>query len=249
MLIASALLALASVLSVPAHQEERATTERIDAAVAELEAAFKDGDSAARIAALRASVDALDKRVVALVAKGLNDKDREVALAACDTLGRMPHADSRKALEGFYKKEKPNLGKDEEGLVAVLKSIGRLGHPDGIATLTDDPFKATGYPVIQARFLGLGNIRSTKSLEELFSLLDKVGPNSLDRYMSDIRLALVRLTGEDRGDDSRQWQSWWQDNKKTFKVQPEPKPMPADMQTRWDAYWGIEAAPEDEKEG
>jgi len=239
MLIAHTLLALVSALPL-CQKPEAPTPERVEAAAAQLEAAFKDGDAEARIAALRASVDAVDARVIGLVAKGLKDKERPVALAACDTLGRMPHPDSLAALKSFYAGEKKQLGKDEEGLVAVLTAIGRLGDPKGIEVLVDSPFKAKGYPVVQARFFGLANIRSTESLEALFGLMNKVGNRDLDRYMGDIRLALVRLTGEDRGSDPRQWQAWWQSNKKGYQVTPEAKELPPEMRLRWNAYWGIE---------
>jgi len=241
MLIAPILLSLASALPLSAGQEP--TAERVEAAVAELQSAFKDGDAAARIAALKASVDAVDARVVGLVAAGLKDKERSVALVACDSLGRMRHPDSIKALKSFYAGEKKKLGKDEEGLVAVLASIGRLGDPKGIDVLVDSPFKSTGYPVVQARFLGLANIRSTESVEALFGLLNKVGNLDQDRYMTDIRLALVQLTGEDRGSDPRQWQAWWQENKKGYQIPAEAKELPIEMRLRWNAFWGIEEQP------
>jgi hypothetical protein len=117
--------------------------------------------------------------------------------------------------------------------------VGRLGNPKGIDVLIDSPFKSKGYPVIQARFFGLANIRDASAIEALFGLLDKVGNNDLDRYMGDIRLALVQLTGEDRGSDPRQWQAWWRENKKGFEVSPEPKQLPDDLRGRWNAYWGI----------
>jgi len=232
-------LALATLLPVGPRQDEGPSPERVDATVSALEAAYKEGDSAAQIAAIREAVEVVDKRVIDLVAKGLDGKDREVAFAACDALGRMRHPESLKKLDSFYGKEKRNLGKDEDGLVAVLKSVGRLGDPKGIDILIDSPFKSKGYPVIQARFYGLANIRDAKAVDAIFGLLDKVGNNQLDRYMGDIRLALLQLTGEDRGEDPRQWQAWWRENKKGYEVSPEPKKLPDDLRSRWNAYWGI----------
>jgi HEAT repeat protein len=238
---AALLLALATLIPAGPRQDEGPSPERVQAAVEALESAYKEGDAAAQVAAIRGAVEVVDKRVVDLVAKGL-EKDREVAFAACDALGRMPHPESIKKLDSFYTKEKRNLGKAEaeDGLVAVLKSVGRLGDPKGIDILVDSPFKSKGYPVIQARFFGLANIRDAKAVDALFGLLDKVGNNQLDRYMTDIRLALVQLTGTDRGDDPRQWQAWWRENKKGFEVAPEAKPLPAEMRLRWNEYWGIQ---------
>jgi HEAT repeat protein len=247
---AALLLAIAVLLPTGPRQEEGPSPERIEAAVEALESAYKEGDNAAQIAALRGAVEVVDKKVVDLVAKGL-EKEREVAFVACDVLGRMRHPESIKKLSSFYAKEKRNLGKAEaeDGLVAVLKSVGRLGDPKGIDILVDSPFKSKGYPVIQARFFGLANIRDAKAVEAIFGLLDKVGNNQLDRYMTDIRLALVQLTGSDRGDDPRQWQAWWRENKRGYEVAPEAKQLPVEMRLRWNEYWGIEEKPEEGQGG
>src|SRR5262245_30100359 len=63
--------------------------ERIDAAAKALETAFKEGSADARVEAIRASIDAVDKKVIDLVAKGLKEKDGKVVSAAVDALGRM----------------------------------------------------------------------------------------------------------------------------------------------------------------
>jgi HEAT repeat protein len=221
------------------HDERPVTQERIDAAVAALEAAAKAGDPSAYAKTLRESVDALDKRVIDAVAKALKHKDATVSAAAVDTLGRMRHPESTAALTGFYKSEKKALTDDEPRLAELLKALGRLGDPKSIETLVDHPFAAKTYPVIQARLLGLGNIRDAKAVEALFGLLEKVAERDLDRYMSDIRLALVQLSGQDMGDDPRQWKSWWQDAKKGYVVEPSPKPLPEAMRARWNEYWGL----------
>jgi len=246
-------LALAALLPATPRQEDPQekgpSPEQVEAAASTLEAAYKDGDTAAQLAAIREAVPVLDKRVIGLVAKGLKGKDRDVAFAACDALGRMRHPDSLKELRSFYAKEKKNLGKHEEGLVAVLTSVGRLGNPDGVDLLVDSPFKSKGYPVIQARFFGLANIRSASSVEALFGLLNKVGNKDLDRYMGDIRLALVQLTGEDRGSDPLQWQAWWRENKRGYKVPAEAKKLPVEMRLRWNDFWGIQEKKDEDSGG
>lgn len=221
-------------------------TGRVEAAVAALEEAFADGDAEARVAAIAAAVPVVDPKVIAAVARGLSDEDPAVVLAACDALGRMPHGESLDQLERHYRKVKKHPD-DEAELVAVLKAVGRLADPDGIEVLADDPFKAKAYPVIQARLLGLGNVRSNDAVEALVDLMKKVGKRDLDSYMGDLRLALVQLTGEDRGDDPRQWQTWWQEQHRDFEVSATPKPLPPEMALRWNAFWGIEARPGDGK--
>lgn len=241
-------LALLVALAVPTlsaaapAQGGSATPERVEEAVAALDAAAKGGDAEVYAKAIRGSVDALDKRVVDAVAKGLKHKDAGVAWAAIETLGRMRHPESLHVLSGYYKSERKALSEDELRLAELLKSIGRLGDPKGIETLVDSPFSAKTYPVIQARLLGLGNIRDARAVAALFDLFEKVGQRDLDRYMDDIRLALVQLSGQDLGKDPRQWKSWWQSNKKGFTVAPEAKPLPAELETRWNEYWGISKA-------
>lgn len=230
----------ASVSSAAVVQDEGATRARAEAALASLAEAEKGGDAAAYAKAIRASVDAVDKHVIDAIAKGLKSKEAAVAEAAIDTLGRMRDPESTRALTGFYKSHKKALTEDEARLAELLKSIGRLGDPKGIDTLIDSPFSAKSYPVVRARFLGLGNIRHAESIEGLVSLASKVGERDLESYMSDIRLALVQLTGEDMGDDPRQWGAWWRDNKKGYVVAPEAKPLPAEMRVRWNEYWGIQ---------
>ena len=220
-------------------QDERPVTpERVEAAVAALEAAAKGGDAAAYAKAIRESADAVDKRVVDAIGTALKHKDAAVSAAAVDTLGRMRHPESTQALTGYYKSEKKALTEDEPRLAELLKSIGRLGDPKGIETLVDSPFSAKTYPVIQARLMGLGNTRDAKAVGALFELLEKVAERDLDRYMPDIRLALVQLSGQDMGSDPEQWKTWWRDAKKGYEVSPEAKPLPEDMRVRWNQYWG-----------
>jgi len=254
-MIASTLLALASLLPLSAlrAQEPAAqrgpTPERIEAAAKALEAAYKDGKPEQRVEAIRASVDAVDKKVIDLVAKGTKEKDGRVVAAAVDALGRMRHPESAKALVGYYNRDKKTLYKDHESeLVDLLKALGRQGDPSGIEVLTDNVAGATGYPVVQARILALGNIRDARAVEAILGLTKSVGPNTLDRYMDDVRLALLALTGEDRGKDSQQWEEWWREHKKDYQVAPEMKPLPDADRSRWNAFWGLEQKQE-QKQG
>lgn len=223
----------------PVQDEKGVMPERVEAAVATLEAAAKGSDAAAYAKAIRDSADAVDKRVIDAVAKAMQHKDVAVAAAAVDTLGRMRHPESTQSLVGHYKRDKKALTDDEPRLAELLKAIGRQGDPKGIETLVDSPFSAKTYPVIQARLLGLGNIRDAAAVDALFGLLEKVAERDLDRYMGDIRLALVQLSGQDLGHDPQQWKTWWRDAKKAYEVAPEAKPLPAELRARWNEYWGL----------
>jgi len=57
-------------------------------------------------------------------------------------------------------------------------------------------------------------------------------------FMPDFRVALARLTGTDQTTNKSLWQSWWNENKKGFQVAAEAPPMPDELQSRWDEYWG-----------
>jgi HEAT repeats len=237
-MLAATLTALLLSLPPLAPQDATPPPERVEQVVGDLERAFKDGDAAARAAAIQAGVGVVDARVIAQIAKGLKDKDTQVSLAAMDALGRMHHPDAAAALNAYYKRAKKELAKDEDRLAALLKAVGRQGDPSGIDVLLDSPMSAKGYPVIQARILGLGNIRDAAAVEGVFSLMGLVGKRTADSYMGDIRLALLQLTGEDRGLDPLQWEAWWRDHKKGYEL-PAARPLPDPERARWNAYWGI----------
>lgn len=129
-------------------------------------------------------------------------------------------------------------GGDAARLAELLKSIGRLCDPKGVETLVDNPFAAKTCPVIQARLLGLGNIRDAQAVGAVFDLLEKVAERDLDRCMDDIRLALVRLTGQDLGKDPRRWKSWWRDSKQGCAVAAEAQPLPEELRVGWNECWG-----------
>lgn len=219
-------------------------TKKIEAAVAELTAAFAKGTPAQRrVEALAAAVETVDARVIELVAKGLGDQEPPVVLAAADALGRMAHPDALAALHAFAKREKKKLAEDETLFPAVLKAIGRHGSASSIELLADDPFSQRAYATVQARVMALGNIRSTRSVEALIEMSKLVGPRRMDGVRGDVRLALARLTGRDLGPDSVEWLAWWQEHKKSFEVAKEPPELEPALQKQWNRYWGIETKP------
>jgi hypothetical protein len=228
-----------------AAQEKTADPKRVQAATAELDAAFKDGKSPERIAAIEKNADVVDGAVIERIAKGLKDKDAAVKQAAIEALGRMKHPDSVKALNGLYNSEKKTLATDEAMFPLLLKSIGRLGDPSSVAVLSDSPFSSKIFPSIQARLYGLGNIRTNESVEALVGFMKLGAERDFQALMPEWRVALVHLTGVDNGDSIDLWQKWWREKKKDFKLPAEAAPMSPELQMKWDAYWN---APSPKKE-
>jgi HEAT repeats len=205
--------------------------------VERLDKAFKDGTPADRAAALEAGIEVPADEVVERMAEALKDKAGTVVAAAVDALGRSANQKALETLEKHYRQHKKQLQKDPAMLAGVLKACARHGSESTIEILTDDPFGARDYQVVQARIYGLGNIRSKLSVEALIALSRKAGPNKVEGYMGDIRIALAELTGVDQGRSPELWGRWWEDNKKTFEIPEKPPELAPELRGRWRRYW------------
>jgi HEAT repeat protein len=233
----AALLALAPQTPDKPPSPEQA---RVQASLTQLETAFKSGSKATeRITALQGAAGVADARVIALVAKGLTDREPAVELAAIDALGKTRHADALTALTGFYNKEKKNLRRDVEALPRLLTAIARHASVETLPIFLDDVQGQLQSKTVTARILGLANIRSNRSIDALFELMKSMGFIEQHTYAEDLRLALMVLTGEDQGRSVDAWQTWWNEHAKTFKVAPEMPKLPKAERSRWCAYWGL----------
>jgi len=254
-MFAASLLLLAGLFAAAPVQDKKddkpeLDPKRIEAAVAELEAAFKDGKSAdERVAAIKKNYEVTDARVASAIEKGLKDKELAVQTAAVDALGRMPHPDALAALHKFYKSEVKRLRDDDKLMPLVIQSVGRHGSESSIELLSDDLFMQRTFPAIKARVWSLGNIRSKKSVEALFGMMNKAGTQKVNDYMQMFRVALWRLTGTDNGPDCQMWLAWWRDHEKDFEMSKEPPKFPEDVEKHWNEYWGIQPKKETPKEG
>jgi hypothetical protein len=154
----------------------------------------------------------------------------------------MDHDDALKALHEAARNK--DLMKDVQLAAPVLKAIGQHADPRSVEVLADDPFDTSDHAAIQARILGLGNIRAKESIEELLHLMTLTHPGGMHRrlggFMDEFRLGLVVLTGVDQGLSPELWERWWRENKKTFAVPAELPSLPKPMRTRWENYWGIQ---------
>lgn len=229
---------LSTVLTVaPAAQDPGPSAERVKEAVAALEKAFDKGEAADRVAALQAGAQVVDAAVIEWIEKGLKDREADVKKAAIESLRYMSHPDALSALHKSYKRDKKLLADEELG-PALLKAIGQHGSESSIEILADNPFSPRNHKAIQARILGLGNIRSNESVEELMAVMVKIGRHKAQPFMGEFRLALMRLTGADNGKSVDLWTEWWNDAKKKLEVSKEPPLLAKNDQRKWDYFWG-----------
>lgn len=245
------LAAFAGSLAFPLPQKDKpapADPKQVEAAVKDLDAAFKDGKTPERVAAIRKNYQVADKKVVDAISKGLKDNDLEVQLAAVDALGRNVHPEALDDLHRFYKAEVKRLKDDTRLMPMVIQAIGRQGNEKSIEILSDDLFSQRTFPAVKARMWGLANIRSNKSIAAITEMMNKVGNEKLQDFMPTIRLALLRLTGVDNGSDPQMWLAWWRKNDKTFEVPKEAPKMPEIAEKAWTEYWGAPPGEDPSKE-
>jgi HEAT repeat protein len=241
-------LLLAALLPLVAQQPDKPAPPdpaRVDAALAQLASAFKGDKASERVAALQSAAGLADPRIVAALARALKERDATVELAAVDALGLTRHADALAALTDFYKSEKKSLRKDAEALPRVLVAIARHASVESVPIFVEDVKSQLQSKTVTARILGLANIRSTRSIEALFELVNTMGFIEQHTYAEELRLALMVLTGEDKGRSIEAWQTWWREHLHDFKVPPEFPKLPKPERVRWRTYWGLALDKED----
>ncbi len=240
-----AALAICVLLEGPAAFQEQGgdpelSEQRIAATCRTLESAFSEGKSFEETQrALRSAVEVVHPRVIGLIdEKGLRHADPKVRSASIETLSRMDHRDALKALSDALKRDRKDLEKAPPLYAAYLRGIARHGKEESIPCLVEDLFQSPDRGVITARILGLGRIRSRTSVDELIRLMRSCPRPRVGEYMGEFRLALVVLTGEDKGTDQELWINWYGDHKNTLAVAAEPPELPRELARRWNTYWG-----------
>ncbi|MHC4924006.1 MAG: HEAT repeat domain-containing protein [Planctomycetota bacterium] len=243
-LIAASVVTGLAAISLPAGAQDMEDTA--DAAVADLKEAFKSGDEDDQYDALRAARSVTGKKVTAAISRGLNSKSRPVKQRTIRILGKRRDEESLKALHALYKGDR-RLSRDEETFALVLKEIGRHGDPSSLAVLAHKPFKNLTIASGIARIYGASRIRTNQSLAAVMEGRRKGGgelnrgrrnKTGGSRFDAHFRVTLAVLTGVDKGNAREDWEAWWRDNKKTFKVSPERPEIPASLQSAWEQYWG-----------
>jgi hypothetical protein len=224
----------------PAVQADAA---QVKAALLDLDRAFKDGDKFARVKAIGAAATFVDAGVVESIAKGLHDKESDVQKAAIEALRFLDHPGATKSLIDCARHD-TRIKKDIELYAALMRAIGQHGEAAALDVLTDEIWTTLEHPVIQARLLSIGRIRSIAAVEKLFDLLKSAGPGRVQPYMENFRMSLMLLTGADEGASPEAWMRWWNENKTRLQVQPKAQALPKHLQYLWDSYWGEATANE-----
>lgn len=226
-----------------AKKKPAPTPEEIERSLAALKEAFEQ-ETPDQIAGAIQTWKAVPAEAIVeeLVDVGLAHEAQPVVLATIEALGYLEHEAALEALHKYLKRNAKRMRDREDApkLAPTLLAIGRHGNEESIDLLIDDIFLEPKREVVRARLMGLANIRVKRSVEELCDLMRKIDRRKVQPYANDFRLALVVLTGVDRGTDLDRWVQWWNDNKKTYEVLEKAPQMPEELQTRWDRYWGLQ---------
>ncbi|MCZ6573053.1 MAG: HEAT repeat domain-containing protein [Planctomycetota bacterium] len=231
-------------LGPPFERVDEPSDEEVQDAVKSLKESFGTNSAPDIIHAIQSTAGINDRKVVHEIARGLRSKDDRIRMAAVSALGWMPNGEALKQLHRMYRRER-NLSKREELFAILLKSIGRHGHKSSLAVLKDHPYRNLTLASGKARILGAGNIRTQDSLAALMKGMQKGGgtsrrrgggsdPNRFGPYWA---LSLCVLTGENFGEDRAEWQKWWRDNRRTFKVAKQRPKISKQLEAQWEAYW------------
>lgn len=219
------------------------TKAEVQAALAALAAGLAEPAPEDQIAALEAAREVLAPELVAAISKATAHEVPEVALAALDALGRMDFEPALAELLRLQKRAK-KLNDDDRLCAALLRAIARYGREANLPLFSKAAFK-TGKPqTTRACILALGRVRSDRALEELLDLVNRApllpgtgkGQGGTPNR-AEFRLALAVLTGQDLGLDRRDWQAWWNQNRKQFHVAAEEPELEGQLGNQWRAYW------------
>lgn len=226
-----------AVASVADEKAEAVEPARAKLAIAELDRALRSTDKNLKLKAIQLHGAIADADVARLLGRGARDKEPDIQGAAIQALRWLEHADAVKELHAVARSEK-GLRKDPVGYARLLQAIGQHGDASSISLLVDDVATVPDYVVVQARILSLGRIRTVAAVEALLELMKVTSAQRIQNLMPDFRLALVRLTGVDKGQSQPLWQEWWNAERVKLRIAAEPAELSLELQARWDSYWG-----------
>lgn len=221
------------------------TPAQVEEAVTAIKAAFDAKDEEALAETLQRFGGVQSKAVVHEIARGLTSRTPRVRWVTIDVLGWSRYEPALKQLHRLLARERDLPLEDEALFAHLLKSIGRHSDKSSIEVLADHPLRGLTYASGRARILGLARIRSKDSVEELMKAMvlagdrprRRGGDSVVPRFLQDFRLALMILTGEDKGPSKQAWLDWWRDAKKTFKPSDSRPTIPAAARAIWEEYW------------
>jgi HEAT repeat protein len=222
--------------------------EAVRSAVEALERAFSKGESGERVRAIEAAAELADESVVGQIARGLDDKEPGVRQAAVKALRFQSHPKAIEPLNAALKKQVRREIPDQE-LAALITAVGQHASRSSLELLAGGTLERTHEHSTRARILALGRIRDPEAVAELIALMNKAGQGQAgagNLYDRDFRLALWALTGRDEGAARESWMRWWNDNKRTLEIAPEPALEPRPLALQWRRLW---ARPRAQDEG
>lgn len=212
---------------------------RVEAALEALETAWKGDAGGERIRAIEGAADLYDARVIASIARGLDERDAAVREAAVSALRHQPHPAALERLHAALRKA-PRSPDEDRRVAELVLAVGQHGSPSSLSLLADGGLDRTRSHTTRARIQALGRVRDPRAVEELFSLMNKAGQGRLgggSQFEADLRQSLWALTGVDEGLARENWMRWWNDHKRDFTVAPEPPEEPRALATRWRVLW------------
>ncbi len=156
---------------------------------------LEDSSTSARVAACEALGEIGDTAVVASLCGMLVSKDADtVVIAAAAALAELGDKRACRPLIRSLGEPSPDVRR------AVLIALSKLGEPQWQELLLKKP--SGGYYACLAE---IDDIRVVDALIRALELADRVQP--FDRAA--ITAALIRITGQDFGEDPEAWSNWW----------------------------------------
>jgi len=203
-------------------EEDAVDIAALKTKIKECEKRYPRADSPEKIHLLR-ELALLDHELaaMAIVKRGLKDKDLAVRVEAARLLGQM---DFRNVVSHLTNAMKPNHANQEVHL-AFIAALGEIGDPKAIPYLYKDLWnqkeRSDRVEATRAKIAALGRIESKKSVEALIDLISKFGSGrrgSNARYVGNITDSLQQLTGQNLGRDTDAWKTWWKKNRSKLKL-------------------------------
>jgi hypothetical protein len=226
-------------------QAFRRSPEEIALYIKELESALAPGaDPLLRRHKIRSARQYVDAQVIVLLdTKALRHEDAEARFQAVNALGYMRHPDALAVLVKTLARDDQALRADPPSYANVIRAIARKGDKAMIPLFVKDLFASPELGVIRARVLGLANIRTRESVDELILMMRSAAPERVMEVMLEMRTALFLLTGVDKGLSPELWLSWYDDAKDSLTVASRmPETMEPEVRRTWNNFWGADVA-------